>query len=344
MTSVRVVIIDDSATMRALIKASLKDDPEIDVVGEAGDAYAARDAIKALSPDVITLDVEMPRMNGLEFLDKIMRLRPMPVIMISANTQEGAAVSIEALAMGAVDCIGKPTSGSVEASLADLPEKIKTAAKAVVRQKPGSQQAVQNMHSFMPNDKLVAIGASTGGVDALMTLLSVYPENCPPTLITQHMPESFTASFAERLNRFTAPVVVEACDGMPIKQGHVYIAPGGGAHLEIAGKENFRCALKEGPLVSGHRPSVDALFRSFARLRSRAVGVILTGMGRDGAEGLLEIRQAGGRTLGQDEKSCVVYGMPHVAHKIGAVEKQAHLSRIGWKILALCRASNAKVA
>lgn len=343
MAPVRVVVVDDSATMRAFIKASLKDDPEIEVVGEAGDPYVARDVIKAVSPDVITLDVEMPRMSGLEFLEKIMRLRPMPVIMISGNTQKGAAASVEALAMGAVDCIGKPSSGPLGDSLDVLPAKIKAAAKASVRDKCNAAP-VQSRDDFTPNNKIVAIGASTGGVEALMKLLSTFPKNCPPTLITQHMPEGFTSSFAQRLDRSVAPHVTEATHDAPVKPGHIYIAPGGGAHLEIAGKMHLHCELKSGPPVSSHRPSVDVLFKSFVRLRSRAVGVILTGMGRDGAQGLLEIRNAGGRTIGQDEQSSIVYGMPGVAKEIGAVEKQVRLSMIGREILELCRASDAKVA
>lgn len=342
MAPVRVVIVDDSATMRAIIKSSLNSDPDIEVVGEAGDPYDARDVIKALSPDVITLDVEMPRMSGLEFLEKIMRLRPMPVIMISSNTQKGAAASIDALTMGAVDCIGKPTGGELCEALAVLPAKIKAASKATIRQKSQAPQATQNTEDFTPNNKIVAIGASTGGVDALMTVLSSFPKNCPPTLITQHMPQGFTTSFAERLHRCIAPNVAEATQGALIKPGHVYLAPGGEAHLEIAGKAHLHCELKPGPLVSSHRPSVDTLFQSLVRLRSRAVGVILTGMGRDGAEGLLEMRRAGAYTIGQDEQSSVVYGMPGVAKSIGAVEKQARLSRIGREILAVCRASKAE--
>ena len=345
MSPVKVLVVDDSPTMRAIIKARLSDDPGLSVVGEAGDPYSAREAIKALSPDVITLDIEMPKMNGLEFLDKIMRLRPMPVIMISTNTQKGASMSVEALARGAVDCIGKPVSGDFEGAFADLPGKVHAAAKANVRQKsPRKVVASKNDAAYQPGDKVVFIGASTGGVDALLSVLSTFPKNCPPTLITQHMPPGFTSSFAARLNATCAPRVAEATDGAPIEPGRVYIAPGGNTHLEVEGRLHLKCRLSPGKPVSGHQPSVDVLFNSAARLRAKAVGVLLTGMGKDGADGLLAIRNAGGHTIGQDEKSSVVYGMPRVAAEMGAVRQQVSLPFIARKILTYCQAAEQSVA
>jgi two-component system chemotaxis response regulator CheB len=337
MSPVRVLVVDDSPTMRALLSNILRRDPEIEVVGGAGDPYEAREAIKALNPDVLTLDVEMPRMSGLEFLEKLMRLRPMPVVMVSTLTQEGAETTLDALELGAVDCVGKPSAGIGPEAFAELAAKVKSAARSRVRP-PGERVASPAPHaSFQPNGRIVAIGSSTGGVEALMTVLSAYPANCPPTVITQHMPPSFTRSLAERLNRSYAPEIREAQDGAPLTAGRVYIAPGGEHHLEIvAGAHGPRCRLRSGPPVNGHRPSVDALFRSVSAARLAAVGVILTGMGRDGAEGLLAMREAGADTIGQDEASCVVYGMPKAALSIGAVARQYSLERIGGAILERC--------
>lgn len=338
MSAIRVLIVDDSATMRSLIGAVLRRDPEIEVVGTAGDPLEARAKIKELEPDVLTLDIEMPNMNGLEFLEKIMRLRPMPVIMVSTLTQKGADATIEALEIGAFDCVGKPGPESdVVSAFGELADKVKAAAKARVRPTGQSFVKVAAGPRFVPNGKIVAIGSSTGGVEALLTVLSRYPVNCPPTVITQHMPATFTKSFAERLNRACAADVAEAWEGAPLMSGKVYLAPGGLAHLEVSGQGHQRCALREGDLINGHRPSVDRLFESVARAAGgKALGVILTGMGRDGAQGLKTIRDSGGRTLGQDEQSCVVYGMPKAAADIGAVERQVSLERIGDAILDLC--------
>ena len=332
---VRVLIVDDSATMRSLIATVLQRDPEIEVVGEAGDPLEAREAIKKLNPDVITLDVEMPNMNGIDFLEKIMRLRPMPVVMVSTLTVRGAEATMEALELGAIDCVAKPSTGGLE-GFSDLPFKVKAAAKAKVRPlctaDPGAAAPVPVEHT--PDGRLIAIGSSTGGVEALITVLSRFPANCPPTVITQHMPSTFTKSFSERLDRLCAPKVAEAHDGAALENGRIYIAPGGDKHLEIGGSGTLRCRLSEGPAVNGHRPSVDVLFRSVAKaMGPRAVGAILTGMGRDGAEGLLAMRQAGARTFGQDEHSSVVYGMPKAAFEIGAVERQAPLERIAAELL-----------
>lgn len=346
--NVKVLVVDDSATMRSMIGSLLNSDPKIDVIGTAGDALEARAAIKQLNPDVITLDVEMPNMNGLEFLEKIMRLRPMPVIMVSTLTSKGADASLAALELGAFDCVGKPAMGDAN-PFADLSAKVKQAAMSRKQIVSAAQAApVTNNQSsatadaFRPSSKVVAIGASTGGVEALINVLSSYPQNCPPTLITQHMPETFTASFAARLDRLSNAKVAEATDGAPVVPGQVYLAPGGDRHLEIVGGTSLRCRLREGGTVNGHRPSVDVLFESVAAICGRkSTGVILTGMGRDGAAGLLKMRNAGASTIGQNESSCVVYGMPRIAKEIGAVETQLPLRRIGEEILS-CTTSRAE--
>ena len=330
---IRVLIVDDSATMRSLIATVLQRDPEIEVIGEAGDPLEAREAIKQLNPDVITLDVEMPNMNGIDFLEKIMRLRPMPVVMVSTLTVRGAEATLEALELGAIDCVAKPSTGGLE-DFQDLPFKVKAAAKAKVKplRQAGGPPPTPLEHT--PDGRVIAIGSSTGGVEALITVLSRFPANCPPTVITQHMPGTFTKSFAQRLDRVCAPKVAEAHDGAVLESGRVYVAPGGENHLEIGGAGTLRCRLTGGPPVNGHRPSVDVLFRSVAKAAGPvAVGAILTGMGRDGAEGLLAMRQAGGRTYGQDEASSVVYGMPRAAFEIGAVERQAPLDRLAAELL-----------
>lgn len=338
MTRIRVLIVDDSPTIRGIINTVLAQDPAIEVVGEAGDPLEAREKIKLLTPDVITLDIEMPKMSGIEFLEKIMRLRPMPVIMCSTLTQAGAAITIEALEMGAFDAVGKP-------HFDDLPEKIKAASRARVR--PLSARpapAVRNEH-YRPSSKVLAIGSSTGGVEALCQILAGFPENCPATVITQHMPPTFTASFAARLDRQCAPKVQEAADGAPILPGHIYIAPGGENHLVVKEGLQPRCALVAAPPMSGHRPSVDMLFNSVARVYgARSVGMILTGMGRDGAQGLKAMRDSGAKTLGQDEASCVVYGMPKVAFELGGVERQLPLNALCAAALDLGAAQMRKIA
>ncbi|MBB6179865.1 protein-glutamate O-methylesterase CheB [Pseudorhizobium flavum] len=335
----RVLVVDDSPTMRGLITAVLNSDPEVSVVGQASDALEARAAIKELNPDVVTLDIEMPNMNGLEFLDKIMRLRPMPVIMVSTMTHQGANATLAALEIGAFDCVGKPSPGDARPFL-DLAEKVKAAARSGLRRKASlPAPAITPSAEYRVGRKVVAIGSSTGGVEALITVLQNFPKNCPPTVITQHMPSTFTKSFAERLNRLCAPVVEEATDGARLQIGKIYVAPGGDRHLEVVNPSAPSCRLVEREPVNGHRPSVDVLFDSVATLAGRnAVGVILTGMGRDGASGLLTMRRAGARTIGQNEKTCVVYGMPRVAHEIGAVEQQLPLGAIGEEILKLTAA------
>lgn len=339
MSRTRVIIVDDSATMRQLIAASLNRDPNIEVVGMAGDPIEARAAIKALNPDVITLDVEMPNMNGIEFLEKIMRLRPMPVVMVSTLTQRGADITLEALQLGAVDCVGKPVAGQASEDFDELVVKVKAAARARVRPL-GEAKPPQVRKDFKSNGALLAIGSSTGGVEALITMLSAFPQNCPPTVITQHMPPSFTRSFAERLNRICQPEILEAYDGAPIAPGRIYIAAGG-HHLKVSGRASSTCycRLSDEEPVGGHRPSVDVLFHSVAQTAGpAAVGAILTGMGRDGADGLLAMRQAGAQTFGQDEASCVVYGMPRAAFERGAVARQAPLTAMASLVLDACEA------
>jgi len=335
MKPIRVLVVDDSATMRGLITATLTGQDDIEVVGAVGDAFAARQSIKALNPDVVTLDVEMPEMNGLEFLEKIMRLRPMPVVMVSTLTHAGTEVTLKALEIGAVDCVAKPRGGEGFPGLADA---VRGAAHCRVRALPPRPAApAPSSAVYRPNGRIVGIGSSTGGVEALFSVLSAYPKDCPPTIITQHMPAGFTRSFAERLNRTSPCEVLEAFDGAPIKAGRVYIAPGGETHLTVAGAHNPVCRLEPSDPVNRHRPSVDVMFDAMARtIGGASVGVILTGMGRDGAEALLRLRQAGARTIGQDESSCVVYGMPKAAFEVGAVERQAPLERIGKLILDLC--------
>lgn len=331
MSRVRVIVVDDSATMRQLVSRTLSADPGIEVVATASSALEARNLIKELNPDVMTLDVEMPEMDGLSFLERVMRLRPMPVVMVSTLTAQGTETAVEALSIGAVDCVVKPNAQMPD-SFRDLPAKVKMAATVKMANRAPASPApapAPQRSSYVSDGKLVAIGSSTGGVEALITLLTRFPANCPPTVITQHMPPTFTKSLASRLDRMCQPTVQEATHGAPLKQGFIYLAPGGDRHLEVSGRSTFTCILKQGELVNGHCPSVDKLFSSVARSAgSQAVGVILTGMGRDGAQGLLEMRKAGARTIGQDEASSVVYGMPKAAWDIGAVEHQYSLDRI----------------
>ncbi len=345
MPPVRVLVVDDSATMRGLITEFLREDPDVEVIGEARDPLEAREKIKLLNPDVITLDVEMPKMSGLDFLEKIMRLRPTPVIMVSNQTSQGTAVAIRALEIGAVDCIAKPSSQDLH-TFDELAAKVKAAASAQVNRYVRSGEPAKDVKpqsvaadKFKSNGRMVAIGSSTGGVEALISIISQFPEDCPPTVITQHMPSHFTKSLASRMDRICAPHISEAVDGALLVPGHVYIAPGGDAHLEVMRvNAQLKCRLRQGEPVNGHRPSVDVLFASVAKNAGRdAVGVILTGMGRDGAASLLAMRDAGARTFGQDESSCVVYGMPKAAYELGAVQKQVSLNRMSREILDATR-------
>jgi len=339
---IRVLIVDDSALVRQLLTELLSADPAITVVGVAPDPLVAREKIRSLNPDVLTLDIEMPRMDGLAFLEKIMTLRPMPVVMVSSLTQKGADATLQALELGAVDYVAKPTldlTRGLAGLGAELIGKIKAAAAARVRpvRRHAAASRLSTGAAYSSTEKIVAIGASTGGVEALHDLLVQMPADSPAMLITQHMPEVFTASFARRLDGCCAPAISEAENGARVLPGHVYIAPGN-HHLELARSgANYVCRTNQGPLVSGHRPSVDVLFRSVAHAAgANALGIILTGMGKDGAAGLLEMRRAGARTLGQDEASCVVYGMPRAAQETGAVERELPLARIPQEILTYC--------
>jgi len=345
----RVLIVDDSAVMRNLLSTLLAADPEIEVVGTAGDPYVARDRIKQLNPDVVTLDVEMPHMDGVTFLRKIMTLRPMPVIMVSSLTQAGAETTLEALDIGAVDFVAKPTNNAADA-MTGLAEELRSKVKAAANTRIGARRASvpalspRRERNVRPVDKIILIGASTGGVEALKVVLMGMPAVCPPILITQHMPPRFTAAFAERLNRECPIGVSEAAHNDLVDPNHAYIAPGS-HHLELVRTGGrFMCSLSDSPPVSGHRPSVDVLFRSAARVAGRiSVAAILTGMGKDGAEGLLELRQAGATTLGQDEASSLIYGMPKAAFERGAVMRQISLSHMADAILDACDAeSNAQ--
>jgi two-component system chemotaxis response regulator CheB len=346
---IRVVVVDDSALMRQMISAMLTAEPGIEVVAVANDPYQAREQIKATNPDVVTLDVEMPRMDGITFLEKIMTLRPLPVVMVSSLTQTGTDATLRALEIGAVDCVAKPAGGMIAEGKAQFREelvaKVRAAASARIRPRKLVEPATPATvgPGYSSSEIVVAIGASTGGVEALHRVLQALPADSPAVVITQHMPPAFTASFAARLDRECAIVVTEARDGVRVLPGHAYIAPGG-RHLELGRSgANYLCKLHDGPPVSGHRPSVDVLFRSVARSAGRnALGVIMTGMGRDGADGLLEMRNAGARTMGQDEASCVVYGMPKVARDVGAVEVEVPLQKIASEIVARCHGAAAR--
>ncbi len=339
MARTRVLIVDDSSTMRALIRHALSGDPAIEIVGEAPDPAEARQKIKLLDPDVVTLDIEMPGMNGLEFLEKIMRLRPTPVIMVSTLTQPGADATISALEIGAFDCVGKPGREGGD-TLARLPELVRQAhaARGVISSGGARIAAPKRAETFANKSRwpdLVAIGSSTGGVEALLQLLPRFPADTPPVLIVQHLPATFTASFAARLDRACPAKVVVPKSGETIARGHVYLAPGG-QHLSVRRLGgSLACALREDDPVQGHRPSVDVMMNSVAECASgRAAGVILTGMGRDGADGLLAMAKAGHRTLAQDEATSLVYGMPRVAWQVGAAEKRVPLGRIADEIFA----------
>ena len=329
MRPVRIVVVDDSATMRALIRATLERDPGLRVVAEAADPFEAREAIRTHDPDVVTLDVEMPRMNGLDFLERLMRLRPTPVIMVSTLTHAGADATVQALALGAVDCVAKPGHGG--GGFEDLPARVRVAAGA--RPRPPAAAPTPVLSSRRLDPHLIAIGASTGGVEALHVVLGSLPADTPPVVVTQHMPPNFLRAFAERLDRHCAATVRPAEDGAPLRPGTIHVAAGG-RHLEVSDAGGWRCRLVDEPPANGHRPSVDVMFRSVARAAGRrAVGVLLTGMGRDGADGMLAMRRAGARTLAQDAATSVVHGMPRVAWEIGAAERQVGLGAMAAAIL-----------
>lgn len=335
---IRALVVDDSPFMRKLIASILSEDDDIEVVGLAADPLVAREMIKTLNPDVITLDVEMPLMDGVTFLRKIMELRPTPVVMVSSLTQSGADTTLEALEIGAIDFVAKPASLSALELLApELIAKVKAAGRMQFRPRGLPVRHAHRKPLERRSDKIVAIGASTGGVEALKVVLTNLPADMPAVVITQHMPERFTEAFARRLNAECLMEVCEASHNQPVVRGTAYIAPGG-RHLTVARAANgLVCRLDDGELVSGHRPSVDVLFSSVAEsVGAKAVGVILTGMGRDGAEGLLKMRNTGCLTLGQDQETSLVYGMPRAAFQVGAVARQHALADLPDEIITAC--------
>lgn len=336
---IRVIVVDDSPLMRKLLSEILNGAPDIEVVGTAPDPYAARELIRALSPDVVTLDIEMPKMNGLDFLDKLMRLKPTPVVMISTLTEHGSDTALRALELGAVDCIAKPrfdVTHSVRELTEEIIDKIRSAAQARLAARPVAQAVrparttqLSGVSSQAQLTRLIAVGASTGGTQALQAFLLALPQQVPPILIVQHMPPAFTQPFAKRLDSICAVTVKEAEHGERILPGHAYIAPGD-YHLALERNGgHLHCKLLATPRVNRHRPAVDVLFQSVAELMGRrSIGVIMTGMGADGAQGMLAMKRAGSYTLAQDEASCVVYGMPKEAVKLGGVDDIAPLDQL----------------
>ncbi|HWJ88687.1 MAG TPA: chemotaxis response regulator protein-glutamate methylesterase [Pelagibacterium sp.] len=340
MKAITVLVVDDSALIRDVLSKMLVQDGDITVVGTAHDPLEAREKIKALNPDVVTLDIEMPNMNGLAFLQKIMRLRPMPVVMVSTLTTKGASETMLALELGAVDFVAKPAHdapGGLDGFGATLREKVRLAAQSDVmahaHRAPPPDLPLKT--AAAPDGALVAIGASTGGVEAIRQVLAAIPPDCPPVVIAQHMPKGFTTRFAARLNDLVPLKVIEAEDRMPLEQGTAYIAPGD-YHLRVEKSSGqMKCRVAQDEAISGHRPSVDALFGSVARVAGRmGVGAILTGMGRDGAVGLKAMRDAGAFTIGQARGSALIYGMPRAAFEMGAVMEEAPVERIAGRLIA----------
>ena len=346
--SIKVLIVDDSALIREVLSRTLGRDGDIAVVGTAEDPIEARDKIKTLNPDVVTLDIEMPNMNGLMFLDKLMRLHPLPVVMVSTLTTKGASETLLALELGAVDFVAKPNAalaGGLEAFGENLRHKVRAAAHSDVRGR-SLRAATPNVPvrtAAAPRGALIAIGASTGGVEAIRVVLSGIPKDCPPVVIAQHMPAGFTTRFAARLDELTELGVAEAADRMVLEPGHAYVARGD-FHLRVERTSGqLKCRVTQDEPESGHRPSVDVLFESVAKaVGPLAVGAILTGMGRDGARGLKMMREAGSYTVGQSPASALVYGMPRVAFEEGAVMEQAPVEAIAARLAtALTRLKSA---
>ncbi len=339
---IKVLVVDDSAIVRSILSNELARDPAIEVAGTAPDPYVARDKIVQLKPDVILLDIEMPRMDGLTFLRKLMHFHPMPVIIVSSLTQKGGQMAIEAIEAGAVEVMCKPGSAYSVADMSiALVDKIKAAAEVDVKaRRPTGAQAskpppTERLSLTRTTDKILAIGASTGGTQAIQDLLMRFPPNAPGTLIVQHMPAYFTQSFADRLNSLTAIEVREARDGDSVSPGLALIAPGNYHLLLRRSGARYYAQVKAGPLVCRQRPSVDVLFKSVARYAgANAVGALLTGMGADGAEGLLDMREAGAHTVAQDRRTSVVYGMPAEAAKRGAACEILPLDRIATSLLS----------
>ncbi len=353
--AIRVLIVDDSALVRKLLTEILGKAPDIEVVGTANDPFAARERIKQLNPDVITLDVEMPRMDGITFLENLMRLRPMPVVMVSSLTQQGADVTLRALELGAVDFVAKPkvdVAGSLGDYAEELISKVKVAASARINPRvalPRVPKIVDERRSadavlpaaaprrvLQTTERIIAIGSSTGGTEAIREVLEALPPDAPAIVISQHIPAAFSKPFAERMHRISAMSVCQAQDGQYILPGHAYIAPGDQHLLVERDGARYRCRLSDGLHVNRHRPSVDVMFRSVAQnVGPNALGVILTGMGDDGARGLKEMLEAGAATIAQDEASSVVWGMPGAACKMGAAQQVLSLQRIPAELLRL---------
>ncbi len=345
MDKIRVLIIDDSAVVRKVFSEELSREPDIEVVGSAPDPYVARDKIVALKPDVVTLDIEMPRMDGITFLRKLMKYFPLPVIIVSSITAKGGALALEAIDIGAVEVISKPGPAySVGDMSVQLAEKIRGAARVDVRRrlkeqsKTGQSAAVikPKLSLSQSTNKIVAIGASTGGTEALKTVLTQLPPAVPGILIVQHMPAHFTTSFAQHLNDICQIQVKEAQDGDSVVSGTALIAPGNFHMVMRKSGARYYVNIKSGPMVCHQRPAVDVLFSSVAIYGgANAIGVILTGMGRDGAQGMLKMKEAGAKTIAQDEASCVVFGMPKEAIGTGAVDRVVPLDRISQTLLEM---------
>lgn len=341
---IRVLIIDDSALVRDILQKGLSQDPSIEVIGSAPDVYIGRDMIVKFKPDVLTLDIEMPKMDGVEFLRRLMPQFPLPVVVVSSLTQKGKQVTLDALEAGAVDYVSKPESDvarGLTAMMSELRNKVRIASRANVshwkNKKIVRKSAASKVEALAEStDKVIAIGASTGGTEAIRQIITELPKTMPGILIVQHMPKGFTKTFAERLNDLADLSVKEAEDGDRILMGKVYIAPGD-FHMKVKRSGGqYLIRINEGEKVSGHRPSVDVLFHSVAeQVAANAYGVILTGMGSDGASGLKAMRDAGAKTFGQNKSSCIVYGMPKVAYEIGAVEKQLDLNLIAHSLVNL---------
>jgi two-component system chemotaxis response regulator CheB len=345
MDKIKVLVVDDSAVVRGVMSRIINAQPDMTVAGLANDPLVAIERLRASQPDVLTLDVEMPRMHGLDFLAKLMRIRPLPVLMVSSQTTQGADVTLRALELGAVDFVAKPelvNGAELEIYADEVAEKLRAAATARVERKPALAEAGEAAATpraapaGVARDKLVVIGASTGGVEALREVLVPLPASMPPILIAQHMPAGFTRSFAERLNALCAIRVKEAQDNEVLLPGHAYIAPGG-RHLLAAGRSGRMTArLADTPPVNRHRPSVDTLFRSAAQTAGgRVIGVMLSGMGADGALAMLEMRRCGSHNIAQDETSCVVFGMPKQAIAHRAVDDVLPLRTISRRLVEL---------
>lgn len=344
MTKIKVLIVDDSALIRQILTQIFQATDDIEVVGTAGDPLIARDKIKTLNPDVLTLDVEMPRMDGLTFLGNLMRLRPMPVVMVSTLTAQGAEVTLEALALGAVDFVAKPKIDAASA-LRDYAEeiiqKVRLAATARVKALEPSRLLAPTFATgvkrhFKTTDKIIAMGSSTGGTEAVKRVVSGLPPHAPAVVVTQHLPVAFSASFVKHVGDVTTLPVHLAQDGQPILPGNVYIAPGDKHLLVVKNGARYACRLDDGPPVNRHKPSVEVLFQSIAdNVGINAIGVMLTGMGADGAKAMVDMRKAGAINIVQDEASSVVWGMPGEAFKQGAAHHVVSLENMADKILHL---------